>query len=435
MTHIDTRMLLPKGIQLSKTGTSFRVQTRKNVIRDGKKMTLKDFVAVKINYQPNMSNTEREKTFSAALAEAKKEKVLAITRLSQKGVGQRELKKVRAVGTLKPTYDALFAERWAAVTTGNDENIKYYAIDIFNYFPHDIRLDDMQTPEHYKGFVEHCKKAIVERKSNHMATYSTKTINCRLGLLRDIFRFALARGLLLEEKLLNPDRRITNMGWENLPVKAKKRKMALSMEQEKMVLDKCKEMGDHDFADALVWLCDVGMRYKTEFLKFTLDNVDFKKNHVYFYRPKTNVWTKVPLTPRARDIALRLKDRANMTEDKRMFGHFRQRQIRTYFDKYREWCGLPKEFTPYITRHTFMTKLGKQKVVPAVIAELGGVTIETAQKYYVHSNDDMLVEAIGELNKTSPASERQKTAKSLRDAAERLSDEAIGIGHNSRNRV
>ena len=421
MTHIDTRMLLPKGIQLSKTGTSFRVQTRKNVIRDGKKMTLKDFVAVKINYQPNMSNTEREKTFSAALAEAKKEKVLAITRLSQKGVGQRELKKVRAVGTLKPTYDALFKERWAEVTTGNDENIKYYAIDIFNYFPHDIRLDDMQTPEHYKGFVEHCKKAIVERKSNHMATYSTKTINCRLGLLRDIFRFALARGLLLEEKLHNPDRRITNMGWENLPVKAKKRKMALSMEQEKMVLDKCKEMGDHDFADALVWLCDVGMRYKTEFLKFTLDNVDFKKNHVYFYRTKTNVWTKVPLTPRARDIALRLKDRANMTEDKRMFGHFRQRQIRTYFDKYREWCGLPKEFTPYITRHTFMTKLGKQKVVPAVIAELGGVTIETAQKYYVHSNDDMLVEAINELNKVRSNAVERKEA-------------AAGIGHNSKNR-
>ena len=83
MTHIDTRMLLPKGIQLSKTGTSFRVQTRKNVIRDGKKMTLKDFVAVKINYQPNMSNTEREKTFSAALAEAKKELGLAEQKAAQ----------------------------------------------------------------------------------------------------------------------------------------------------------------------------------------------------------------------------------------------------------------------------------------------------------------------------------------------------------------
>ena len=158
MQNIDTRMLLPRGIQLSKTGTSFRVQTRKKVIRDQKKVTLKDFVAVKINYQPNMSDTERRKTFSAALEEAKKEKILAIERLSEKGVGQRDLKKVRAVGTLKTTYDALFAERWSEVTTGNDENIKYYAIDIFNYFPYDIRLDDMQTPEHYKGFVEHCKK-------------------------------------------------------------------------------------------------------------------------------------------------------------------------------------------------------------------------------------------------------------------------------------
>ena len=419
MPIIDTKMLLPRGIQLK--GNSFRVQTRKNVIRDQKKVTLKDFVAVKINYEPNMSSAEKLKTFNSALEEAKKEKVLAITRLSQNGVGQRELKKVRAVGTLKATYDALFAERWAEVTTGNDENIKYYAIDIFNYFPNDMRLDDMQTPEHYKGFVEHCKKAIVERKSNHMATYSTKTINCRLGLLRDIFRYGIARGLLDQSKLLNPDIRLTHMGWVNLPVKAKKRKMALTIEQERKVLDKCKEMGDHEFAQALVWLNDVGMRYKTEFLKFTIDNVDFKRNHVNFYRPKNNRWCIVPLTPRAREIALSLKDKANMSEDKRVFGHFRQRQIRTYFDKYREWSDLPKEFTPYITRHTFLTKLGKQRVVPAVIAELGGVTIETAQKYYVHANDDMLVEAISELNKTSPTNGEDKAA--------------IGIGHNSRNRV
>jgi len=55
-------------------------------------------------------------------------------------------------------------------------------------------------------------------------------------------------------------------------------------------------------------------------------------------------------------------------------------------------------FTPYITRHTFMTKLGKNKEVPAVIANLAGVTIETAQKYYTHSNDEMQVSAIANLN-------------------------------------
>jgi hypothetical protein len=45
-----------------------------------------------------------------------------------------------------------------------------------------------------------------------------------------------------------------------------------------------------------------------------------------------------------------------------------------------------------------MTKLGKNKEVPAVIANLAGVTIETAQKYYTHSNDEMQVNAIANLN-------------------------------------
>ena len=143
-------------------------------------------------------------------------------------------------------------------------------------------------------------------------------------------------------------------------------------------------MGQHDFADIFIWLNDVGMRHSTECLKFTIDNVDFKRNHVHFFRPKTNKWSKVPLTDRAREIALRLKDRANLREDKRMFGHLKTRSMRSYFDKYRKLCNIP-DFTPYVTRHTFMTKLSENKTPPPTIAKLGGITVETAQKYYVHS--------------------------------------------------
>ena len=244
-----------------------------------------------------------------------------------------------------------------------------------------------------------------------MATVSTKTINKRLGLLRDIFRYGIAHGLLDQSKLLNPDLRITNMGWENLAIITVKKKMALTGEEERKVLDKAKEMGDHEFCDAFVWLNDTGMRQRSEFLKFTIDNVDFKRNFVNFYRPKTNVNTKVFLTPRAKEIALRLKDRANLREDKRVFGHFTQRSMRTLFDKYRKLCKIP-DFTPYVTRHTFMTKLGKNKTPPPTIAVLGGVTIETAQKYYVHSNTEMEEEAIENLNGTNDMR-----------------------GHNSRNRI
>jgi integrase len=413
---MDTQMLLPKGITMNKTKTSFRIQTRKNVMVNGKKDKLKDFRTVKIHYPPNASPEQRLKTFNEALEEAKKEKLLAIAMLSNGTVTKQNLKVIRAVGTLKTTYDTLYEERWKHSETGHNRNIDIFANDVFSYFPSDIRLDDMQTHEYYNGFVAHMRKRIVERDANHMGHVSNRTINKRLGLLRDIFRYGIAHGLLDQSKLLNPDIRLSHMGWENLKVKTIKSKMAMTKSEERMILDLCRDNGYHEFANALIWLVDTGMRHSTEFLKFTIDDVDFKRNIVHFHRPKTNVNTKVPLTPRAREIVLNLKDRANMREDKRVFGHFTKRQLRTMFDKLRELSGLAL-FTPYITRHTFMTKLGKNKEVPAVIANLAGVTIETAQKYYTHSNDEMQVNAIANLNGNEDEDE-----KSL-------------IGHNSKGLI
>ena len=395
--NMDTQLLLPKGITMNKTKSSFRIQTRKNVMINGKKDKLKDFRTVKIHYTPNCSPEQRAKIFNEALEEAKKEKLLAIALLSNGTVTKQNLKLIRSVGTLKTTFDALFAERWEHVKTGNDVNIGMYAKDVFGYFPSDIRLDDMQTHDYYNGFVKYMRTVIVARKANHMGNVSSNTINKRLGLLREIFRYGIAHGLLDQSKLLNPDIRLSHMGWVNLKVKTIKSKMAMTNEEERMIRDLCKDNGYHEFANLLIWLCDVGMRHSTECLKFTIDDVDFKRNHVHFYRPKTNSTSKVPLTKRAKEVAFNLKDRANLREDKRVFGHFTKRGIRTMFDKLRNLSGL-KLFTPYITRHTFMTKLGKNKEVPAVIAQLAGVTIETAQKYYTHSNDEMQVNAIANLN-------------------------------------
>ena len=397
MTVINTKMLFPTGISLNKTQTSFRIQSRKNVMINGKRKQIPAFATVKINYPLGASADLRTKTFNFALEEAKKVKILQVETLSKGGAIIPELKKIRAVGILKSTFDALFKERWEKVETGNDTNIKIYAQDVFSYFPSDIRLDAMQTKEYYNGFVEHCKKAILRRRANHMATVSTKTINKRLGLLRDIFRYAIDSKTLAVDKLLNTQ--LTHMGWKNLPVKHVKRKMALNAEEERRVLDKAKELGQQDFCDALCWLNDTGMRQTTEFLRVTIDNVDLKRNLVNFYRPKTNIWTIVYLTPRAREIAVRLKDRANLREDKRMFGHFTGRSMRTLFDKYRKLCNIP-DFTPYITRHTFMTKLGENKVAHPTIAKLGGVTEETAAKYYMHSTSEMEQDAMTNLNVT-----------------------------------
>ena len=93
MVTVNTNLVLPKGISLSEHQTSFRIQTRKKVMIDGKKDSLKDFGTIKINYQPNMSALERQECFNAALEEAKKEKLLQVARLSKGTVTKDALKK------------------------------------------------------------------------------------------------------------------------------------------------------------------------------------------------------------------------------------------------------------------------------------------------------------------------------------------------------
>ena len=73
---MDTQLLLPKGITMNKTKSSFRIQTRKKVMIDGKKDSLKDFGTIKINYQPNMTAADKLKTFNVALEEDKMEEMI-----------------------------------------------------------------------------------------------------------------------------------------------------------------------------------------------------------------------------------------------------------------------------------------------------------------------------------------------------------------------
>ena len=54
---METQLLLPKGITMNRTKTSFRIQTRKNVMINGKKDKLKDFRTVKIHYTPILHNS------------------------------------------------------------------------------------------------------------------------------------------------------------------------------------------------------------------------------------------------------------------------------------------------------------------------------------------------------------------------------------------
>jgi integrase len=58
-------------------------------------------------------------------------------------------------------------------------------------------------------------------------------------------------------------------------------------------------------------------------------------------------------------------------------------------------CNFNKHFTPYTTRHTYITRLAESNQSPKVVMELAGHScIETTMTYYTKSSTKLLNQAI-----------------------------------------
>jgi integrase len=283
----------------------------------------------------------------------------------------------------------------------NVANIKIYMRDILNYFSPDITLEDMQTPEHYNGFVKFMQKTIEERPSNNLATFNNRSTNHRLSVLRETFREAIARRLMEQSKLLNPDLRVKDMGWSNLHVIESKSKKPISREDEAKVMDLAYANNDEEHADAMQFKINgLGMRLQFEFYdpKFNIDCIDYKNKTINFFRHKTQQWSgDLPLNDIAYRICVKYRETAIAHKSRKLFPNVTVRSMRTFFDKYGRLLEI-KDFTPYATKHTFITRLCETKTPVKVISKLAGISIETVLKYYAQETPEALREAVNSIN-------------------------------------
>ena len=68
---------------------------------------------------------------------------------------------------------------------------------------------------------------------------------------------------------------------------------------------------------------------------------------------------------------------------------------RSNWHKHIAKCNFNKHFTPYTTRHTYITRLAEAEVSPKVVMEMAGHTcIETTMTYYTKSSSLLLTNAI-----------------------------------------
>jgi len=424
MVNIALTSLLPSGIRLrkGKKNDSLIIQTRKKAVdANGKVHTIADARTVKLSVTNPANDADYTEAFRVALEEAKKEKLLAINHIAVHGVESTKQPKQRGVATLGEVYDAVFEKRWKG--TPQERGVEIYSNDLFAYFPKSIKMDEMQTHEHYDNFLTFMEDRVKNRKMNNRGTWDTSTTNRRLGVIRVCIAYAIEYGLLHKDKVLNTDSNVKNYGWKNLKVKAIRKKNVLDKSEECEMIELMKHRGDHEFADEFAWLVDLGMRYETEMLKFTIKDIDWKKKTICFWREKTKQYSaNLSLSKRAWSIALRYKDVALSKTSQRMFSHSKH-QLEALFRKYKELCSVV-DFTPYVTRRMFGTRLGERMVNPKIISEMmGHKCSETGQKYYIQATKKGIERAV----KLTELSDEQFD--------EFIDNQNTLIGHNSKGLI
>lgn len=424
------QQLCPQGITLHKNEKSFYVKQSKTV--NGKPTTLTK--VINVNVERGMTDAEIKEAFENALPEAMNVKRQFKQKLNNPNIAFHKPTAV-GVGTLGSVFNMMFVSHWGQKSKKQQYLVKHFFKDLEQYFGYDKRLsaiveEDLEgspneaTGELVGGFKQWCARMIAEREMNMTGTVSNSSINKRLGVLRAILKFALKKRLLLNEQLINPDPRVKNMGIVDLPRGETQRKPAFTEHEQEQFLMVIQKNDSQFWYDLWAWAFDSGMRHEGELDNFRIDNIDFGRKTITFWRNKTDTKSvEMPLTQRMYEIAKRRRKDAIQRPDRKVFPSSASSR-RCNWEKHIKTCNFNKHFTPYTTRHTFITRLAEANVNPKVAMELAGHTvIETTMTYYTKSSNKLLVNAMKALENTRP--DLQETD----DSTVNLSNM---IGHNSR---
>lgn len=406
----------PQGITLTKNQKGLYVKVGKMI--NGKEKTLTK--TINMGLEQGMSVAECKEAFETTLSTAINVKRQFKTQIENPNFTSFHKPTAVGVGTMGSVFDMMFVKEWGGCVVKQQDLVKAFYQDLKEYFGDDKRLSTF-IEEDIDAFKEFVAKKIAERPKNMTGTVSNNSINKRLGVLRSIMKYAISKRLLSNDQLINPDPRVKNMGIQDLPRGQSRRKPAFTLREQEQFLAFMEKFGDEEWHDTWAFAFDSGMRHDGELDGFTIDNVDFGRKTITFWRPKTKSWSlDTPLTPRQFDILTRRRTMASARKDRKVFPGTPGSRTSNW-RKYIAMCNFNQHFTPYTTRHTYITRLAENNISPKVVMELAGHTcIETTMTYYTKSSSKLLNQAILSLQNTSENEQNDSI------------DAIPMMGHNSR---
>ncbi|MBG7630050.1 MAG: site-specific integrase [Bacteroidetes bacterium] len=129
--------------------------------------------------------------------------------------------------------------------------------------------------------------------------------------------------------------------------------------------------------DLFVFSCYTGLSYG-DVMNLTNQNLCIgidKKQWIYSQREKTSIPVKIPLLSKALGIIEKYKWHPNSINKETMFPTISNQKLNSYLKEIADVCGINKNLTFHIARHTFAT----------TITLSNGVPIETVSKLLGHS--------------------------------------------------
>jgi integrase len=390
----------PTGITLRPNEKSLYVKQSKMMMVDGVRKAKDQSQVIQLGISNQMSMSEAKDEFEKALVLAIASKRKMKENFARRGWISGQENTALGTGTLLNTWNLMFPTQYKVgiVSEKQSENAIQHFNDVVEYFSSDFKLSDF-TEEGIDDFKVWVGTKIAERPKNMRGTVSNNSINKRLTIVRAIMKFALKKRLLTNDQLINPDPRIKNMGIVDLKRGDTQKKPAFTMTEQEDFLRMVAKCGDQKWHDLWCWAFDLGQRHDGELDAFTVDDIDFGRGTITFYRPKTGVTSvEIPLTPRLLEIAKRLRQVAMTRKDRKLFPSTASSR-RNNWERMISMCDFNQKFTPYCTRHTWITRLAEQESNPKTVMDMAGHTcIETTLTYYAKTQSPVLSKAIQNLH-------------------------------------
>lgn len=130
--------------------------------------------------------------------------------------------------------------------------------------------------------------------------------------------------------------------------------------------------------DLFIFSCYTGLAY-ADVMNLTSRNIVLgmdRERWIYTSRQKTESQVRVPLLPKALAVIEKYKDDPQTVNSGYLLPHFSNQKLNSYLKEIADVCGIQKNLTFHLARHTFAT----------TITLTNGVPIETVSKLLGHSS-------------------------------------------------